>query len=47
MTRTFVLGRAADWQREIYELVATAQRAGREALRAARTCMMWMPRPAK
>ncbi|EID15001.1 peptidase, M24 family protein [Mycobacterium xenopi RIVM700367] len=34
MTRTFVLGRAADWQREIYELVATAQRAGREALRA-------------
>lgn len=32
MTRTFVLGRAADWQREIYELVAAAQRAGREAL---------------
>jgi Xaa-Pro aminopeptidase len=32
MTRTFVLGPAADWQREIYELVATAQRAGREAL---------------
>lgn len=28
MTRTFVLGRAADWQRELYELVATAQRAG-------------------
>ncbi|MDI3315108.1 MAG: Xaa-Pro peptidase family protein [Mycobacterium sp.] len=34
MTRTFVLERAADWQREIYQLVATAQRAGREALRA-------------
>jgi Xaa-Pro aminopeptidase len=34
MTRTFVLGRAADWQREIYHLVADAQRAGREALRA-------------
>lgn len=32
MTRTFVLGRAADWQREIYQLVATAQQAGREAL---------------
>ncbi len=34
MTRTFVLGSAADWQREIYQLVADAQRAGREALRA-------------
>ncbi|RUP02908.1 MAG: aminopeptidase P family protein [Mycobacterium sp.] len=33
MTRTFVLGSAADWQLEIYELVAEAQRAGREALR--------------
>ena len=32
MTRTFVLGRAEEWQREIYELVASAQRAGREAL---------------
>ncbi|GAA1663975.1 X-Pro dipeptidase [Mycolicibacterium murale] len=32
MTRTFVLDKAADWQREIYELVATSQRAGREAL---------------
>jgi Xaa-Pro aminopeptidase len=32
MTRTFVLHRAAGWQREIYQLVATAQRAGREAL---------------
>lgn len=32
-TRTFVLGTAANWQREIYELVAAAQRAGREALR--------------
>src|ERR1700694_4951778 len=32
MTRTFVLSPAAQWQREIYELVATAQRAGREAL---------------
>ncbi|MBS4729409.1 aminopeptidase P family protein [Mycobacterium sp. SM1] len=34
MTRTFVLEQAADWQREIYQLVAAAQRAGREALRA-------------
>jgi Xaa-Pro aminopeptidase len=34
MTRTFVLGPAAQWQHELYELVATAQRAGTEALRA-------------
>jgi Xaa-Pro aminopeptidase len=33
MTRTFVLGTAADWQLEIYQLVAEAQRAGREALK--------------
>ncbi len=32
MTRTFVLGAPAAWQVEIYELVAAAQRAGREAL---------------
>ena len=35
MTRTFVLGqtgKAADWQREIYALVAAAQRAGLAAL---------------
>jgi Xaa-Pro aminopeptidase len=32
MTRTFVLGKAAEWQLEIYALVADAQRAGREAL---------------
>ncbi|MFN8031751.1 MAG: Xaa-Pro peptidase family protein [Mycobacterium sp.] len=32
MTRTFALGKAATWQREIYQLVAQAQRAGREAL---------------
>ena len=32
MTRTFVLGRAAQWQRDIYHLVATAQQAGRDAL---------------
>lgn len=34
MTRTFILGPAADWQREIYQLVSDAQRAGTEALRA-------------
>jgi Xaa-Pro aminopeptidase len=34
MTRTFVLGKAADWQLEIYDLVSAAQRAGRHALRA-------------
>jgi Xaa-Pro aminopeptidase len=32
MTRTFVLAPVAQWQREVYDLVATAQRAGREAL---------------
>jgi len=32
MTRTFVLGSASDWQREVYELVAEAQRAGSKAL---------------
>lgn len=33
MTRTFVLGAPADWQREVYDLVAAAQAAGRAALR--------------
>jgi Xaa-Pro aminopeptidase len=32
MTRTVCLGEPAAWQRELYDLVATAQRAGREAL---------------
>ncbi len=32
MTRTFVLSPIAEWQREIYDLVIDAQRAGREAL---------------
>jgi Xaa-Pro dipeptidase len=32
MTRTVVLGAAADWQRELYELVSAAQAAGRAAL---------------
>jgi Xaa-Pro aminopeptidase len=32
MTRTVVLSHAADWQREIYELVAASQAAGREAI---------------
>ena len=31
MTRTLVLGQPADWQREIYDLVAAAQAAGRAA----------------
>ena len=34
MTRTFVMGAAADWQRDIYGLVAQAQRAGVAALEA-------------
>ncbi|MFW0790481.1 M24 family metallopeptidase [Gordonia sp. CPCC 205333] len=33
MTRTYVLDHAADWQRDIYDLVATAQAAGRAALK--------------
>jgi len=32
MTRTVIVGPAADWQRETYQLVADAQRTGREAL---------------
>lgn len=32
MTRTLVLGEPADWQREIYDLVALSQAAGRAAL---------------
>lgn len=32
MTRTVVLGAPADWQREIYELVAASQAAGRAAV---------------
>jgi len=34
MTRTLVLGEPAGWQREVYDLVRAAQRAGREALAA-------------
>ncbi|MGH3822700.1 MAG: aminopeptidase P family protein [Pseudonocardiaceae bacterium] len=34
MTRTMVLGKPAGWQRDIYDLVAAAQAAGRAALRA-------------
>ncbi|MFV0532582.1 MAG: M24 family metallopeptidase [Cumulibacter sp.] len=37
MTRTFGLGALADWQREIYEVVAESQRAGARALRVGRT----------
>jgi len=35
LTRTVALGTPADWQREIYALVAAAQRAGIEAVRPA------------
>ena len=37
MTRTFVLGPASAWQRDVYQLVAAAQRAGREALEVGTT----------
>ncbi|MGB3770301.1 MAG: Xaa-Pro peptidase family protein [Rhodococcus sp. (in: high G+C Gram-positive bacteria)] len=33
MTRTYVLGRPAEWQRDLYELVARAQAAGRAAVK--------------
>jgi Xaa-Pro aminopeptidase len=33
MTRTVAIGAVADWQRDLYELVRTAQRAGRHAVR--------------
>jgi len=33
MTRTLVLGKPADWQRELYALVARSQQAGRNALK--------------
>lgn len=33
MTRTVAIGAAADWQRDLYELVRRAQRAGRHAVR--------------
>jgi len=33
MTRTFVLAPAAQWQLDLYELVAASQRAGREAVK--------------
>ena len=38
MTRTVVLGPPADWQRELYALVAAAQAAGRAALVAGTGC---------
>jgi Xaa-Pro aminopeptidase len=38
MTRTVVLGRAADWQREVYAVVAAAQQAGRDALAPGVAC---------
>ncbi|WP_026342898.1 Xaa-Pro peptidase family protein [Nocardia sp. BMG111209] len=38
MTRTFVLGAADDWQRDVYTLVYEAQRAGRESLRPGVSC---------
>lgn len=37
MTRTFVLGRAAQWQLDLYALVARSQAAGRDALVAGAT----------
>ena len=36
--RTFILGEPTDQQRRYYEVTATAQRIGTEALRAGRTC---------
>ncbi len=38
MTRTVILGPAADWQREIYGLVSRSQAAGRDALSVGAVC---------
>jgi Xaa-Pro aminopeptidase len=38
MTRTVVLGEPAPWQREVYEVVAAAQTAGRDAIRPGVPC---------
>lgn len=38
MTRTLVLGEPAAWQREIYEVVAAAQSAGRDAILPGANC---------
>jgi Xaa-Pro aminopeptidase len=38
MTRTVVVGEPADWQRDVYHLVADAQRIGREALAVGVEC---------
>ncbi|MDP9240549.1 MAG: aminopeptidase P family protein [Actinomycetota bacterium] len=38
MTRTLVVGQVAGWQQEIYDLVAEAQRLGREALAVDAEC---------
>lgn len=46
MTRTFVLG-TAPWQREVYALVAEAQRAGGRRWWQAPNCARSTPRPAR
>ena len=38
MTRTVVVGSAAEWQREMYAVVAAAQQAGRDAVRPGISC---------
>jgi Xaa-Pro aminopeptidase len=38
MTRTFVLGQAEQWQRDVYDLVVNAQRMGRAALAPGAAC---------
>ncbi|MGC0363977.1 Xaa-Pro aminopeptidase [Rhodococcus sp. 27YEA15] len=38
MTRTYVLETVSEWQRDLYELVAHSQRAGREALAVGAEC---------
>ncbi|EUA24107.1 metallopeptidase M24 family protein [Mycobacterium xenopi 4042] len=45
MTRTFVLGRAADWQRRSMNWSPPHNEPGARRCGRARTCMMWMPRP--
>ncbi|BFO19882.1 hypothetical protein SHKM778_62700 [Streptomyces sp. KM77-8] len=46
--RTFVIGTApADWQIELYDLVFSAQRAGRESSSPAQPAATWTARPAR
>ena len=42
MTRTVVMGKAAPWQKEIYEIVLAANELGEEVLFLARRALKWI-----